>query len=90
MRDRMPLVPMAFPQIAISIARIERRISNRNSRRLGRRVDAFVFTIVPRIGTRSFFYFKALWAQRAHSFAQADPAGRRQHPDLRLHQSDPD
>jgi hypothetical protein len=49
---------LAFPQIAISVTRIERGISNRNARRLGRSVDAFAFTIVPRVGTRHFFPFK--------------------------------
>src|SRR6202023_4001294 len=37
------LMQLAFPQIAISVTRIERGISNRNARRLGRRVDAFAF-----------------------------------------------
>ncbi len=54
------LMQLAFPQIAISVTRIERGISNRNARRLGRRVDAFAFTIVPRIGTRHFFGFKKM------------------------------
>jgi hypothetical protein len=54
------LMQLAFPQVAISVTRIERGISNRNARRLGRRVDAFAFTIVPRIGTRHFFGFKKM------------------------------
>src|SRR5580692_7701207 len=54
------LMQLAFPQIAISVTRIEKGISNRNARRLGRRVDAFAFTFVPCIGTRHFFGFKKM------------------------------
>jgi len=51
---------LAFPLIAISVTRIESGISNRNARRLGRRVDAFAFTFAPCIGTRHFFGFKKM------------------------------